>query len=517
MAETPKNPQPGGAAPQPPSQQPARNPNAPRRVAARRLQEEQRQRLVLLITGAAILLALLAVLSGILYERLWLPSRAVASVGAVSLSRGDYWEERRQAFVREIVQNFQLLALFGGNPQFTQQFQGQSPVIDSRVEAIRSSEVDGAVVDEWATRQVKLQGASGLGITPSDDEINQALVGDLGNLFLPPPVDPAGTPTPGPTEDTAATATALAAPTATPGGPTATAAPTETPAPTFTPRPTPAGAEAATQAGQIVDELYRRYELELSAVGEDADLTREDFSAALREQYREQVVNTRVQEQLVPLAAFSFSTEPDKVTARQVLIAVAPPADATPEQIEAAFAEALPRAEAVATELRAAGADFATIAAAQSDDPGSRDLGGDLGPFDREGVADNAAIYPPELVDAAFALEPNTISDPIRTVFGWHVIEVTNRDVPTEETQLREARTTALDDWVAEQRTQLIVQRFPEPTVTPTLPPTTPSPTLVPTFLPGPPTAVPTEVPTAAPPSETPAATGPTPTATGTP
>jgi hypothetical protein len=270
---------------------------------------------------------------------------------------------------------------------------------------------------------------------------------------------------------------------------------------------------------QIVDEVFRRYEIELAAVGIDPNLTKEDFRAALLEQFREQVVNNKLQEQLVPAEGFTFSTEPERVTARQVLLALPPAEGATQEQLDATFAELLPEAQAVAEELRG-GADFATVATEQSDDEGSRDIGGDLGSFDRQGVAQNGATYPPELVEAAFALEPNTISDPIRTQFGWHIIEVTNRDVPDEEAQLREARTEALDAWVVEQRATLAVRRFPEPTPTATLPPETPSPSVVPTFLPGPPTVPPTA--TAAP-TETPAAVGtpgveaPTATATGTP
>lgn len=513
MADTPNNPQ-------PPRPKPAGNPNAPKRVATRRLHEEERQRLVILITGAAIGLALLVVLGGVLYERLWLPSRPVASAGTASLSRNDYWTERRNAFAREIVQNFQLVALFGGNPQFVQQFQGQSPGINLRVGAIRSAEVEGAVVDQWVTRQVKEQGAAGRGISVSDDEVNQAIAGDLGLIFLPPP-DVVATPTPGPTEDVAATATAAAAPTATPGGPTATPAPTATPEPTSTPRPTPAGPEAATQVDQIVDEIFRRYELELVAVGADPNLTKDDFRNAIRDQYREQVFNTRVQEALVPDEGFVASEEPQRVSARQVFVAVTPPENATQEQIDAAFAEAKTEADAIAAELRG-GAEFAAVAAERSDDPGSSEQGGQLGAFDTNGVADNGATYPPELVSAAFALAPNTISDPIRTQFGWHVIEVTDREVPDRETQLRDARSEALDAWVEEQRAAIAVQRFPEPTATPTTLPETPSPTVAPTFLPGPPTAAPTATPeptatTGPTTAATPATAAPTPTATGTP
>jgi parvulin-like peptidyl-prolyl isomerase len=254
-------------------------------------------------------------------------------------------------------------------------------------------------------------------------------------------------------------------------------------------------AEASGQVDQIIDEIYRRYEIELAAVGDDPNLSKADFRTALLEQYREQLTTERVQAQLVPEESFSASSEPTRVRARQVLIAVEPPAGA---DAEAAFAAAQPTAAAVAAELRA-GADFATLAAERSDDLGSREQGGDIDFFDQAGQSQNGATYPPELVAAAFALAEDTISDPIRTAFGWHVIEVTEREVPPLETQLREARSTAFDEWLESQRARIAVARFPEPTQTPTALPTIPPPTLVPTFLPGPPTALPTETPVAAP------------------
>jgi hypothetical protein len=497
-------------------------------VATRKLDEERRQALVVVVTAAAIGLALVAVLAGLAYDQLWVPSRPVASVGSANLSRTNYWAERKNAFAREVVQNFQLLALFGGNPQFTQQFQGQSPVVNQRVETVRRDPVDDAVVGQWETRQIKQQGAAGREISVTPDEINQAAVADLGQIFLPPPIPPVTTTaTVAPTADPAATAavTPTATLESTPGGSTATpeatatleatATPeaTATLEPTETPRPTPAAAEASSQFEQIIDEVYRRFEIELAAVGAEAQLTKDDFRAALTDQYQEQVINTKVQAQLVPEAGFVFSSEAERVTARQVLVAVTPPENATQEQLDAIFAETKGAADAIVAELRG-GADFATVAAASSDDPGSKELGGDLGSFDKNGVAQNTATYPPELVSAAFALAPNTLSDPVRTQFGWHVIEVTSRDVPDEEAQLREARTKALDTWIEEQRTALAVQRFPEPTPTATTPPETPSPTIVPTFLPGPPTPAPTDTPA---PVETPATAAPTATATTTP
>ncbi len=65
-----------------------------------------------------------------------------------------------------------------------------------------------------------------------------------------------------------------------------------------------------------------------------------------------------------------------------------------------------------------AGADFAEMAKEYSEDPGSKNNGGDLGP-----VARGVMVAPFE--EAVFSLDVNKLSEPVETQFGWHLIEVT--------------------------------------------------------------------------------------------
>ena len=70
-------------------------------------------------------------------------------------------------------------------------------------------------------------------------------------------------------------------------------------------------------------------------------------------------------------------------------------------------------------EIRAGG-EFAALARSHSDDPGSAERGGDLGFFGR-----GRMVKPFE--EAAFALEPGAISEPVRSQFGWHILKVEER------------------------------------------------------------------------------------------
>ena len=77
------------------------------------------------------------------------------------------------------------------------------------------------------------------------------------------------------------------------------------------------------------------------------------------------------------------------------------------------------RAAELAAEARA-GADFAELARRHSEDETNAENGGDLGSFGRGRMV-------PEFENAAFALAAGEISDPVRSPFGYHVINVTEK------------------------------------------------------------------------------------------
>lgn len=130
--------------------------------------------------------------------------------------------------------------------------------------------------------------------------------------------------------------------------------------------------------------------------------------------------------------------------ASHILIAV--PKDAPAAERAKARAEA----EALLVEARKPGVDFAELARKHSQDPGSAAQGGDLGFFGK-----GAMVKPFE--DAAFALQPGSISDVVESDFGFHIIKVTDAKA-AKRPSLDEVRAQLLD----ELKTQKARQKFAE-------------------------------------------------------
>ena len=91
-----------------------------------------------------------------------------------------------------------------------------------------------------------------------------------------------------------------------------------------------------------------------------------------------------------------------------------------PQPESTAVAAGFAKAQAVRKRL-VAGERFAKVAAEESEDPGSKDAGGDLGFFGRGRMETSVE-------NAAFSLKNNEISQPIRSPYGWHILQTLERD-----------------------------------------------------------------------------------------
>lgn len=103
-------------------------------------------------------------------------------------------------------------------------------------------------------------------------------------------------------------------------------------------------------------------------------------------------------------------TQEEQVRARHILLQVG--GDRTEQQAEEQMLAIRDRLEA--------GEDFATVATELSDDPGSKAQGGDLGFFGRGQMIG-------EFEEAAFSAVPGEVVGPVKTNFGYHLIQVEER------------------------------------------------------------------------------------------
>ncbi len=140
-----------------------------------------------------------------------------------------------------------------------------------------------------------------------------------------------------------------------------------------------------------------------------------------------------------------------EIQVSHILISVAK--DAKPDQVQTASN----KIAAIQKQLQA-GADFAKLAQQYSEDPGTKDKGGDLGWFGH-GVMD------PAFDQAAFALQKaGDISPIVRSSFGFHLIKLTGRretdaiknDV--EQAYLKDETKKRYDDWFKGMKSQAKIE-----------------------------------------------------------
>jgi len=111
-------------------------------------------------------------------------------------------------------------------------------------------------------------------------------------------------------------------------------------------------------------------------------------------------------------AAPARYTAPEERHASHILVAAAKDATA------AAKAAAKAKAEAILADVRKAPGQFAAIAKAKSEDPGSAEQGGDLG------VVEKGSLVP-SVEAAIFKLKQGEVSNVVESEFGYHIITVT--------------------------------------------------------------------------------------------
>jgi peptidyl-prolyl cis-trans isomerase C len=179
----------------------------------------------------------------------------------------------------------------------------------------------------------------------------------------------------------------------------------------------------------------KRFQAVLDRAGSEDALTRQLKAVGitpdeLRVRIAEEAVAEAVVEREVPVTVTddevrkfyddnpSRFEEPEKVRASHILLGTLDPATRKPlsdgqkEAKRKQMDELLKRAKA--------GEDFAALAREYSEDPGSKERGGEYPPFARGQMV-------PEFEATAFSLGENQISDVVVTSFGYHIIKLHER------------------------------------------------------------------------------------------
>ncbi len=136
--------------------------------------------------------------------------------------------------------------------------------------------------------------------------------------------------------------------------------------------------------------------------------------------------------------------KPKRVKARHILVKV----DAKGSEKDSAAAKAK------VVELRKkiqGGADFAQVAKEDSQDPGSKDKGGDLGIF-------GPGTMDPAFEKAAMALKAGEMSEPVLSRFGWHLIQV-QEVLPEENRALKDVEKEIAAELLVDDQAKVLARK----------------------------------------------------------
>ncbi|MBX5481792.1 MAG: SurA N-terminal domain-containing protein [Myxococcaceae bacterium] len=138
-------------------------------------------------------------------------------------------------------------------------------------------------------------------------------------------------------------------------------------------------------------------------------------------------------------------SQPEQLHVRRILIKV--PENATDAQKE----EAKKKIDNLRKQIVDEKKDFAEVAKASSEDPGSRAQGGDLG-------FNTADVWPKPFADAAAGLKEGEVSQPVLTQYGWDLIKLEEKKPPMNKPLEAVSDEIATTFWKKEKAKELAKQ-----------------------------------------------------------
>lgn len=408
-------PKPAQPKPEVPESRSRLQPKLLREYRSKHERETEIQRLVILGTALAVGIALLILVISVLNESLLVPNQAVASVNGHTINVAQFKTRAKIERALLIQQLNNALSLYSSigytSDQLSQLITSQQPYSTWYGQLQVADQLGNSVLNTMVEDELVRQKAAELGITVSEDEVDAQIKKTFGydpaTAGLAPPETPVPTQSPTPL----VTSTASPVPTASNTPDMTTVTPTLTPFPSATPSPTPNATEEATQAQEQQDSFFASIRSQTGV--SDGDIREYFRMVTLREKVRDAVI-TDVQH----TAPF--------VNARHILVA-----DET-------------TANSVLASLQA-GDSFASLAKSFSTD-GSSTSGGELGWAP-------ASNYVTEFADAVTTADIGALVGPVKTQFGFHIIQVRAReDRDLTDAQYQQALNTKFATYLTDLR-----------------------------------------------------------------
>jgi parvulin-like peptidyl-prolyl isomerase len=419
-----------------------------------RLEREQRQTRWILISFIVIVVSVVGLVGYAYLDANYLQfRRPVARVGNVSLTVAE-WQSRVRMQRSGLINQLQLYAQYA--QYFGMDLSSQEQQINAQLND--SAALGQTVIDSMIDEELIRQEAAKRGITASTREVDQAIQANFRYY-------PSGTPTPSITPTSVSTPTlgpdtlaiitltptptlvltSVASPTATLSlatSPTATLNLTTSPTPSITPAatasatPTSTVGPSPTATGtstplptatpynqQGFEAAYKNSTDQLKALG----LT----DAQIHQLYETNILRQK----LFDVITAAVPHMQDQVWARHILVTDEATANTARQRL-------------------VNGESFAAVAAAMSTDTGTKDKGGDLGWFAK-------GVMVPEFEAAAFSLKVGEISQPVKSQFGYHIIQVlAHTETPLDASGYAQAQQTAFNDWLKNARTEYKVVTY---------------------------------------------------------
>jgi peptidyl-prolyl cis-trans isomerase D len=404
-----------------------------------RIEKERQQRRYIMIGAITVLVLVVGIiLYGVLDQTVFQGLRPVAKVGNQTITAKDFQTRvryERYQLVSQYNNILQTAQMFGSDPSFAQYFQSYLSQIETQLAdptAFGNTVLDAMISDIAVADQAKQ-----LGLSVSDAELEEGMQAAFGYYAN-------GTPTPtiSPTEITLPTlsTTQLALVSATPTEtitPTETVTPTETATVTPTPEkvtstPTEVPSITPTQGPTETPTPYtvQGYQTQVAKFADSLkpiDFNEADLRSIIKKSLLRQKVFDALTKDLKPAE--------DQVWARHILVKDEATAKSIVDQLKK-------------------GADFCKLAASDSQDTGSKDKCGDVGWFGK-----GKMVAPFE--EAAFAMKVGDISEPIKSDFGYHVIQVLGHEArPLDATGFNDLKTTTFNNAIKATEDKLVVTRY---------------------------------------------------------